>query len=397
MLRKIMNATTVFLILIVLAIAVTGGILYAQLRTDSVSAILAEEQAMRALLVAHDEDGPFLSVLLFFDNRTGRAAVLDIPASVGAVLRPLGRVDGIGAIFDARDPGEYRRQVESLTGVSIPLVFLLDTSQLVDFIDLLGGMDLFIISDYRDPDGADPMLLPSGSTRLDGEKSVQYLKEQLRSDVDAEQAGRRQTFVQALLREIKANAAFLGHRDVAPVRDRLISTETESRGVTAFFTALGRIDPDRLVRRRIQGTVRRVEVAGVPRDLLFPHFEGQWLKQSVQQIQQTLADRSEDEGLEMLVSLEILNGTSRTGLARRTSELFENFGFQVLNVGNAESSSVDHTLIIDRRGIGDLAERVAAVIDGRRVLTEIRPDSDVDITIILGGDFDGTRVRTERQ
>lgn len=396
MLRKILNATTLFLTLVVLAIGVTAGVLYAQLRTDSVSAILAEEGTMRALLVAHEENEPFLSVLLFFDNTTGRAAVLDIPSSVGAVLRPLGRVDGIGALFDAENPEEYRRQVESLTGVSIPLVFLFETARLVDFIDLLGGMDLFIISDYRDPDGSDPMLLPSGTTRLDGEKSVRYLKEELRNDTDAEQAGRRQTFVQALLREVQANAALLVHRDVASVRDRLVVTETESRGITAFFRALGRIDPDRLVRRRIQGTVRRVEVGGIPRDLLFPHFEGQWLKQSVQQIQQTLADHSEAEQ-EMLVSLEILNGTSRTGLARRTSELFESFGFQVLNVGNAESSGVEHTVILDRRGIGDLAERVAAVIDGRRVLTEVKPDSDVDVTIILGGDFDGTRVRATGQ
>lgn len=394
---KLVNATNIFLLLIVLAISVTGGILYVQLRTDSVSAALAEDETMRVLVVAHDEGTPFLSFVFFYDRRTQRAAVLDIPGATGSVLRPLGRVDGISALFNPDDPEPYRRQIETLTGTTVPFVLQLPRAQLVDFVDLLGGMELFIISDYRELDGSDPVLLPSGSTRLDGEKSVWYLTRFQGSEIDLEQVGRRQAFVQALLRELQRNSGFLQHRDVIPVRDRLVDTGIESRGLTAFFDVLGNIDPDRVVRRRIQGTVRRVDVEGEPRELLFPHFEGQWLKQSVQQIQQTLASQTDDVGTDAPVLVEVLNGTTRTGLARRTAELFEGYGFESRNVGNADSSSVEFTVVVDRRGIGDLAERVAEVIDARRVVTEIRPDSDVDVTVILGGDFDGTRVRSDGQ
>lgn len=397
MARRIVTATTILLTVTVLAIVVTAALLYVQLRTDSVSTILEDNGTLQALVVAHRDNDPFLSFVFFLDANTNRAAVLDIPGSVGAVLRPLGRVDGIDAVFNADNPELYRREVENLTGVSIPLVFLFSYEQLARFIDLLGGMELFIITNFREMDGADPVLLPSGSTHLDGDKSVRYLTQQAGTEIDLEQVGRRQTFVQALLRAIHRNVSFLNHDDVTAIRDRLITTEVESRGVSTFIGMIGTLEPERIVRRRIQGTIRQVDVNGVARDLLFPHFEGQWLKQSVEQIRQTLASPDTESAMDASIALEVLNGTSRTGLARRTAELFEGYGFEVRNVGNAESGSIEHTVIVDRRGIGDLAERVADVIEGRRVVTEVRPEGDVDVTVILGGDFDGTRVRTEGQ
>lgn len=392
---RIINATTIILVLIFLAVTVTAVALYVQLRTDSVSAALSGDEAVRVLIVAHEEGDPFLSFLLFYDSRTSRAAVIDIPRSVGAVLRPLGRVDGIDAIFDPDDPSAYRREVESLTGVTIPFVVLFPEDKLIDFIDLIGGLELFVIRDYRDLEGSDPVLLPSGSARLDGEKAVSYLREQPGSDVELEQVGRRQAFVTSFLREIQRNAPFLRHRDVVPVRDGMINTEIETRALDSLFAAVGTINTDQIVRRRIQGAVREVDVAGTSRSLLFPHFEGRWLRQAVEQIQQTLQNPVYEGEEGVPIAIEVLNGTNRTGLARQTSELFEGFGFLVRNVDNAESNRIEHTVVIDRRGMGDLAEQVAEVISARRVVTEVTPDSDVDVTVVLGGDFDGTRVRSD--
>lgn len=393
MAQKLINTTTVLLLLIVVAIATTTVFLYLQLRTDSVQAVIARGEVVRTIVVAHNEDTPFLAVLLVYNPVTRRMAVIDLPSTVGMVLRPLGRVDGIGALFDSRDTAPYRRQIEQLTGVSIPFVVSFSRPQLVNFIDLLGGVELFIITDYSDAALVDPVLLPSGLVLLDGERAVAYLTESPAADHDIEQTGRRQSFFQALVRQMHHHGDFLQHPDVVPHRDRFLSTELESRAVSSWMRTFGTIVPDRLVRRRIQGTVRRVDVAGVPRDLLFPHFEGQWLQQSVQQVEQTIAGQDEDFSEAIAVTVEILNGTGRTGLARRTAELYEGFGFEVIRVGNAESSDYATTVFIDRRGVGDLAEKASEVIRGQRVVTDVLPDSDVDVTIILGGDFDGNRVR----
>mgnify|MGYP006303594947 FL=1 len=130
-------------------------------------------------------------------------------------------------------------------------------------------------------------------------------------------------------------------------------------------------------------------------ELLFPHFEGEWLRQSVRQVRENLAsiDAVRDEAI--VVRLEILNGTTVSGLARRTKELYENYGFDVVSFGNAESNDVEETVILNRSDDPGIADRVADIIGADIVRAEREEgiEYSVDATIILGKDFDGTIVR----
>ena len=387
-------SVALFLLLIVLAIVVTGSLLYLRLRTDDIATTLENEETLRLLVVAHDEARPILSFLLFFNPETQRAAVLDIPPDVGGVMRSLGRVDEIAGTFDPEAPERYLQEVEHLTDLEVPYVLVFSREQLAGFIDLLGGMEMFVITDYRELDGDDPILLPSGNVHLDGEKSIQYLTVSVEGESDLEAIGRRQTFVQSFLGAIREQSEFLRHPEVVPVRRGLYDANFDVRAQNTLIGALQGLDSQRLVRRRVQGTYRTVVVEGDSKRLLFPHFEGQWLKQSVRQIEQSLATLDEVESDTIIIALEVLNGTGTTGLARRTSELYEDYGFEVVRFGNAESNQVERTIVVDRRGVGDLAERVAQVIRAERIVTEVQPESDVDVTVILGRDFDGSIVRT---
>lgn len=392
------NATAILMTLIFIIIALTGWLIYTQLRTDAISSQVDSGEVVRTLFVAYDGERPFLTFLLVYHPGTRRAAMLDIPGNVGMVLQPLGRIDRIDTIFDGSDPTAFLRAVEETAGISIPHWIVMNEGELIDFIDLLGGMELFIINDYRDLEESEPVLLPTGSARLNGGKAVQYLRLAERGpallESELERVGRRQSFVQGLFRSIKESREFLRHPDVVEVRSGIVKSSLERRALTAFFDELAEVDPDRLVRRRIQGTVRDVDVEGTTKQLLFPHFEGQWLRQAVRQMETTLATPEEEIGEETLVTMEVLNGTSSSGLARRTSELYEDFGFEVLRFGNAESDQIEHTLVIDRRGIGETAERVARVIEADRIVVDVSDETDVDVTVILGRDFDGTTVRS---
>ena len=89
------------------------------------------------------------------------------------------------------------------------------------------------------------------------------------------------------------------------------------------------------------------------------------------------------------MTLQILNGTTVQGLARRTATLFEGFGYEVVSIGNAESDQEEYTRIIDRRGDPERAQNVARIIHCTRVESLMDSDPPADITIILGRDFDG--------
>lgn len=393
MARPVVSLVPVFIALIVIAVVGTGVALYLQLQTDPVSSTIEREEVVRWLVIGHEDGTAFLTVLMVYDPVTNRAAMFDIPGEVGGVLRPIGRVDRIDTLFDEADPRPYVDQVAELAGTPIPSYLLFTRDGLERFIDLVGGLEVFVINDYRRLDAPDPILLPSGNVRLDGPKALQYLLIEDEAEGDLERVGRRQSFVQALLREVQRNSDLLVHPDVIPIRDRLIDGNLETRARNALFAALGTVNPERIVRRRVQGTVRTVEVLGESRDLLFPHFEGQWLRQSVVQVEQTLRADTDEDVATVVISVEILNGTPTAGLARRTSEMMEGYGFVVRRFGNADVSTVERTVVIDRRGLPDLASRVAQIISADNLVTEVLPDSDVDVTVVLGADFDGRIVR----
>lgn len=387
------NVTIIFLVLIVVVVGATVATLATRLRTDEVAAAAEQGEIIRTLAVAADEDGVFLSFILFLHPRTNRAAILDIPVNVGGVLDSLGRVDSIGRTFNRNDPSTYRGELESLVGVEIPYVLTFSRASLADFIDLLGGMEMFIVTDYRNVAEDEPVILPAGNVVLDGSKAVDYLRITEPGESELEATARRQNFVQSLLRAMQRGSEFLRHPEVAVVRDRILDGDINRRTLSALFAVWGEMDVERLIRRRVQGTVRTVDVEGTQRRLLFPHFEGQWLQQSVGQIEATIASGRDEAGDQTLVVMEVLNGTTAAGMARRTSQLYENFGFDVERFGNAESDQIERTVVIDRRGIGDRAQRVAQVIEAERIVTDVAPQSDVDVTLILGRDFDGTVVR----
>jgi len=83
------------------------------------------------------------------------------------------------------------------------------------------------------------------------------------------------------------------------------------------------------------------------------------------------------------VRVEVLNATDTRGLARRATIHLRDRGFDVLEMGNS-GERLDSTLVLDRSGHPDWAERVAKALGGARI--EARPDTSryLDITVLVG-------------
>jgi hypothetical protein len=104
---------------------------------------------------------------------------------------------------------------------------------------------------------------------------------------------------------------------------------------------------------------------------------------------------------ELNLTLEILNGTMRNGLAGRTSQVFKSFGYDEARVANAQSQDREETVIIDRIGNLTAARKVANIIQCDNVISRPQQATEepaeapaatrerIDVTIILGKDFDG--------
>ncbi len=83
------------------------------------------------------------------------------------------------------------------------------------------------------------------------------------------------------------------------------------------------------------------------------------------------------------VRVEVLNGTSTRGLARRATTAMRDAGFDVVSSGNA-TERPDSSLVIVRTGREDWAALAAKALGGARI--QVRPDTSryVDLTIVIG-------------
>jgi hypothetical protein len=102
---------------------------------------------------------------------------------------------------------------------------------------------------------------------------------------------------------------------------------------------------------------------------------------------------------ERSIRLQVLNGCGVKGLAKVVSPALRAKGFDVRETRNAGSFRYAQSLVMDRVGRPELAQAVADSlgIDRSRVTTEIaRNLVDIDVTVIVGADYQGLRLGLKR-
>ena len=105
-----------------------------------------------------------------------------------------------------------------------------------------------------------------------------------------------------------------------------------------------------------------------------------------------VADRDEQDPalISEVIQLEVLNGCGITGIATRFTDSLREYGFDVVETGNYDHFDVDQTFVISRSGQMENAYRVANAlgISENQVIREQSPDFYLDVTLIIGSDFE---------
>lgn len=89
---------------------------------------------------------------------------------------------------------------------------------------------------------------------------------------------------------------------------------------------------------------------------------------------------------ERRVTVEVLNGTRRAGVARAATRMLRRRGLDVVFYGNAEAV-VESTRVLVRRGDPGAGRDVRHAIGAGRVMVEPDTFRRVDVSVILGPDF----------
>lgn len=387
-----------FLVLLMIVVLAGGGLsVYFATRVDPVDLALSGDRIVNTLIVLEKDGKPLSAHVLMYYPETKRAALIDVPGELGQIIRSLGRVDRIDALYEHRRPQAFIKELEGVLGVDIPFFLEYDLDEASRLVDLLGGVDLFITDSITEYDADPKILLPAGAVRLDGAKAAVYATFTLPDEDDSNPVLRRQRFTLALLKRIGEMYPFLSSRGVQPFFFSVVHTNMDDRSFSRLLAELRGVDVDRVAVQRVQGNVR--EVSG--QQLLFPFYDGTLIKDIVKQSLASLALDSEGWTADRVYTIEVLNGTANQGLATRAALLLQGFGYDTVKIGNADRSDYAATEIVNRAGDDKAVRLFADVIRCDAIRNDPRSggepsdpvlDGGADFTLILGKDFNGRYV-----
>lgn len=149
-------------------------------------------------------------MIVSVDPVSNSASILSVPRDLYVVIPGRGRdrintafVYGSGNNNPAAGAALSMQTVEYNLGVAIDHYILVDFSAVVNSVDLLGGIEVFVPRDINDPTypdmnyGYDPLYIPAGMNQLNGEMALKYARTR-HADSDFGRAQRQQQVVMAL-------------------------------------------------------------------------------------------------------------------------------------------------------------------------------------------------------
>jgi hypothetical protein len=100
-------------------------------------------------------------------------------------------------------------------------------------------------------------------------------------------------------------------------------------------------------------------------------------------------DPERAEGKAGAIQLDVLNGCGVQGAATSITSYLRARGFDVVEIRNYKTFDMQESLVVDRTGVRENAERVAYAlgISRKNIVQQINEDYFVDVSVVIGRDY----------
>ncbi|MDC7221954.1 MAG: LCP family protein [Spirochaetales bacterium] len=391
--RKENSFDSSFLFLLLLAVVFTALVIFmvVNIRVDEFTEAMKNQNTIVSAFVVSEEGKPLVTEIFFYDNVTGRGALYNIPENMGTLIQNVNKMDRLDSLFDEGDPLPYVEKIGALLGIEIDFYFHWDMEDLVKAVDTVEGIRLFIPNPVWQVSESDLNLLPSGSVVLDGDKTRTFLSYKLPGDTENDLITRKHDFTKAFMGRLGDMYENLEDERYGDLFYSYLDSNLDRQAFQSYLQVFESLDTDRLVLQKVLGKNRIVD----GNELLFPYYDEKLMREMTRQIVDTLSNMEVYSDEDIVISVEIRNGTDIAGLASRTAQLYKSYGYKINAYKNADRDDYENTLVLERKGNPGAAKRVASLIRCDRVhqLQQDIADDTVDVVIILGKDFDGRYVK----
>ncbi len=352
------------------ALALLGIIYLYRISTRNAVEALAQNKKMINILIAgsnayRDNKHRFFAILSVNPDNS-RIGITFLPPNL-KIFFDSGRKRS--ARIDEIDIDSFNKISQSLSRdlkMHVPFYIELYAQDVRRTVDLIEGVDLFILDQWKDQAGA-----PIGVSYMDGGKIIDYI-----NSVDGNSIFKKYDRIQDILLTLHSsrkkykrfyNKAFAAEA-VKNVRTNLLDQEILSL-LKYFFEDAG------IISTLVPGGLDE-KGDYVIDDISYKLYENEFLRAMV------LEEKSDQS-----IKVKILNGTSVPGLAKKMRSILMREGLTVVEFGTSPYPFFDHTIIINQRGDTGYAMRVAEILGVDRVHHIIDSSQLNSALIIIGKDY----------
>ncbi|MFA9405852.1 MAG: LCP family protein [Anaerolineales bacterium] len=297
------------------------------------------------------------------------------------------------------------KTIEKLLGVPVPYYGLIDFRAFERMVDEIGGVEIVIPEKIKvDPIGKDnDIWFDPGKYVLSGPLTLGYARNRKTEGGDFDRAQRQQQVAIAIRNQILRLDMIPTLLTKAPVLYNELASGITTNLTLDQLIALGMLAleiPQENIGRGVIGppemvTLEKVIYGGVDADVLKPvpdkirmlrdeiFTESGAIGPSVETGDASSAALSES------ARVAVLNGAGEEGLATQFSERVKALGLDVVEIGNADRMDYPTTRIIDYTGnpytTHYLLESMG--LTQGQILSQTNPESEVDIAVIVGYDW----------
>ncbi|RLC76520.1 MAG: hypothetical protein DRJ03_28515 [Chloroflexi bacterium] len=368
------------------------------------------------------EQGPWRTdtmLVLTIDPVSMTGGMLSIPRDLWVPIPGYeeGRINTahyLGDLYDCPGGGSAlaAKTVQYNLGVHIHHYARVNFTAFEEVVDRIGGIDIYVEEEINDPYypdesyGYDPLYISAGWQHFDGETALKYARTRHSEGGDFGRARRQQEVMMAVFEQVTRLDILPQLASQSPelwqMLEGSVVTDLTLDKIIALARLASKVKPDDIRYAVIDEHYTQFWETPDGQQVLIPLRDGiRELRDSIFTTDAPLLEQEGEPAARLAAeaaSIEVLNGTMTEGLAGLTAEYLQQQGIQITNISNADRTDYVDSLVIVYTGKTYTAEYLVGLLNlpPTAVVHGSDPNSEYDISVILGSDYQSTEEPPEQ-
>ena len=437
--KSSLSSKILIFLLIILIVLIVGIVYKSKQNGGGVSGLLSvlvghDEETLKNLDpiqvllmgVSTDNGGKLTDTIMIgsYDPKTQNASLLSIPRDtfVGKNPKTGTGSDKINSLYQ-KGPEKTLEKVNELTGLDIKYYMVIDNQALIKLVDVIGGVEFYVPDDMDYDDSSQDLHihLKKGLQLLDGDKAEQLVRFRKNNDGttysgdhEKDDYGRMSTQREFIIETVKQTIQaknILKIKDIIDIAYEYVETNLSISVVKDYAPYAINVNIDGIQSAVLPGgsygpsttpsyplwffvadkkeTAKLIEqLYGTTEEEVNEITEEEYVENedgTSDETETPVVEVNKDDASD--IKIELLNGSGSKDVLSKIKKELTDQGYKIINTTSTTTTS--KTTIINKTDVDStFTENIKDVIGVGNISTSSVSSSNVDITIIIGKDYD---------